>query len=77
MSLQDLGLLDDTDELSEARSSEFGDTPALEKLFVPEIFTVKVGRTDTKARFYLEDSEAVLRLLEVLKKIEKPSRGRH
>jgi trehalose 6-phosphate synthase/phosphatase len=65
MSLQDLGLIDDVEGAESVESS-----PYVERRSGPEVFTVKIGggRTDTHAKFYLEDVEAMTRLLEALKK---------
>jgi trehalose 6-phosphate synthase/phosphatase len=79
MSLQDLGLLDELEQTGPAIMTEKTEsTPAgTEKLSSPEVFTVKVGRTDTKARFYVEDSEWVTKLLEALKKATISLGGRN
>ena len=69
MSLQDLGLIGGDEDSSDPNdSSAMGDSPIVERKTAPDVFTVKVGRKQSHAKYFLEDVEEVTRLMHALRR---------
>ena len=69
MSLQDLGLIGGDEDLSDVNESPvIEDSSSIEKKTTPDIFTIKVGRKQSHAKYFVEDVEEVTRLMHALRK---------